>query len=454
MKRLIAILLAAVMVFALAACGAEPAAAPAATQAPAAAPAATQAPAAAEPAKEAEPIKIGLLYPQSGASASAGQSATWVIRYVTDYINNELGGIQNLGGAKLKLVESDTQGDPEIAVSEFQRLVSTENIDVLLGGYNTAVANAVSQYCIASGVPAQFANAVGSDAYSVDNKYVFHANAVNANSTYYAKDRAAWQFEQLGTSFGEAVLAFVYDSADYGRESYESTLKNMEKNGYKEVIGIPIQAGDPSFASAIMQLKAREDEIDWVVPSMLMTDALVFLAEMKQYECNLPLFTNGGGFLQADFIQQAGANGDYVCSASMWFGSMYKQAWDQDWAKEVYDKFQADLGWEFDEAASCAWLGTWLIWDALERTAGRSHDEIAEAMAATSIERTDEHPATLMSGTKSVHYTSITSLDGGTTVYNCNKDAPIVFAMIQDGAYHVLFPENLAEPGYELPKHN
>ena len=87
MKKVLAFVLAVVMVFALAACGGSSTSAPAATQAPAAAPAADAAPAAeAAPADDAA-FKLGSQGPLTGGAAIYGNAVMNAIQIAVDEIN-------------------------------------------------------------------------------------------------------------------------------------------------------------------------------------------------------------------------------------------------------------------------------------------------------------------------------------------------------------------------------
>jgi len=437
MKKILALILALAMCFSLVACGGEEkkddsANKPAASQGGSAATDKTDDKKDDKADAEVETIKIGALYPMSGASANAGQSVKWVFDYIIDKVNNEYGGIQALGGAKLELIMGDTKGDTQTALNEFERLVSVENVNVLIGLYNTAVANGVSQYCIANKVPCQACNAVGNDAYSVENEYVYHANGANDVLTYYNLEREEWKKQYMPGK----KIAIVYDSADYGREQYETRLATMEETGIEEIVGIPIEAGSADFSSQILKLK-NDPEIEWVEPTMSMNDAILFVRQMKEYEVSLPIFAGGGGFLQADFIEQVGDAGDYVFSGSMYFESLYKAGWDPELGKQISDQFKSEVGWAFDEAASCAWLGMWCLWDALERAESSSRDDIAKAMSETDI--SGEHMATLLSTSKTVKYEDREGATG-VMLYNQNFDAPNAWAMIKDGEYKVVHP--------------
>ncbi len=81
-----------------------------------------------------ETVRIGVLLPLSGSYATSGNTNRYSLETAVNIINNEYGGIQNLGGAKIELVYGDTQGSPDVALTEMERLIESEKVDLLLGG--------------------------------------------------------------------------------------------------------------------------------------------------------------------------------------------------------------------------------------------------------------------------------------------------------------------------------
>ena len=71
-----------------------------------------------------QPVKIGVIYPLSGNSASAGNYSKMAIEVGADVVNNgnadlakimpiaKGGGLSGLGGAKIQLIFADNQGTP------------------------------------------------------------------------------------------------------------------------------------------------------------------------------------------------------------------------------------------------------------------------------------------------------------------------------------------------------
>src|SRR5450432_3221869 len=80
-----------------------------------------------------EEIRIGAIYPLTGAAASTGVDYKNALELAADLINNGTqglnlplktpGGLPNLHGAKIKLLFGDHQGNPQIGATEAERLI-------------------------------------------------------------------------------------------------------------------------------------------------------------------------------------------------------------------------------------------------------------------------------------------------------------------------------------------
>ena len=72
-------------------------------------------------------ILVGEVLPLSGGSASAGAQIRAGVEIAIDEINT-MGGIKNMGGAKLKLIFGDSKTTPDGGVAEAERLITREKI--------------------------------------------------------------------------------------------------------------------------------------------------------------------------------------------------------------------------------------------------------------------------------------------------------------------------------------
>lgn len=125
------------------ACGAPATNPPAATEAPAQA--ATEAPATEAPATEAaateapatqasgEPIKVGASLPLTGDFSEPGSAAKLGYELWVEQVNNA-GGIL---GRQVELTLYDNASDPDTAVADYERLITEDKVDLVVGPFSS-----------------------------------------------------------------------------------------------------------------------------------------------------------------------------------------------------------------------------------------------------------------------------------------------------------------------------
>src|SRR3546814_9131348 len=95
-------------------------------------------------------IKIGAIYPLSGALASTGIELKNAVERAADIVNKEHpelkgiplaagAGLPGLDGAKIEVIFADSQGKPSVGQAEAQRLIDHEHVVALVGAYQSSV---------------------------------------------------------------------------------------------------------------------------------------------------------------------------------------------------------------------------------------------------------------------------------------------------------------------------
>ena len=74
----------------------------------------------------------------SGPSASVGLQGKQAREMAVEEIN-AAGGIKSLGGAKIEMLYADSKSDPNVGVTEAERFINTEKVNVITGAWNSGV---------------------------------------------------------------------------------------------------------------------------------------------------------------------------------------------------------------------------------------------------------------------------------------------------------------------------
>ena len=105
--------------------------------------------------RAADDVVIGAIYPLTGNAAAVGLDAKAAIETTVEVINGQHepipmlmgrgGGLDRLGGAKLRVVFADHQNDPQKARAEAERLITQDKVAAIIGSYTSATAATISQ---------------------------------------------------------------------------------------------------------------------------------------------------------------------------------------------------------------------------------------------------------------------------------------------------------------------
>ena len=108
-------------------------------------------------------VKIGVIYPLSGGAAAAGRELRAGAELAAEIANTVMAdlpmtmaknaGIKSLGGAKIKLIFKDHEGNPTLGADLAKKLILDDKVDGILGCYHSSVTKTVSAVCEQYGVP-------------------------------------------------------------------------------------------------------------------------------------------------------------------------------------------------------------------------------------------------------------------------------------------------------------
>ncbi len=448
MKKVLIIVLAAMLLFSAAACSsaAQPSEQPAESAGQPAETAEQPAESGDTSIEAVDTVKIGVLMPLTGSQSAIGNRQCDGIQLAVD-LQNENGGIASLGGAKIELVVADTQSDSNIAVTEAERLITSEDICALIGAYSSAAAAASAPIAEKYSIPYIITNASADEILKNDYKYVFRANFCNGLDGI---DMVKYIHELNETmNAGIKNIAIVYENSDWGKGMSNGISNEIEANyadEFKVAINEGYEADNADFSAIINKIKAAD--VDLIIPMNYLNDALLFVQTLADYKVNIPVLAHSGGYTVPEFLQNAGSNADYILTFAAWDSSVLQ--FKSELATEINERYKSDYsdGVDMDTYAANGWLGGAVMLNAIERAASVDGTAIKDALLATDL-GADSYECTLhpFDGIKFGEILGMT---------NQNIYGQSVILQIQDGAYKLVGPSviiaaNESELVYPIP---
>ena len=294
MKRVLAIVLSAVMALTLlAGCGdnSTPAPAPAGDNA---APAADAAPAAG-----GDVIKIGVFEPQTGENGGGGLQEVYGIRYANQQFPTVKVGDKEY---KIELVEADNKSDKTEAVTAAQSLISA-GCSVILGSYGSGVSIAAGEIFSDAQVPAIGCSCTNPQV-TLGNDFYYRVcfldpfqGTVMAN--YAAQD-------------GAKTAAVITQLGD----DYSSGLGNFFKNAFVKLVGEDsivaeeqFQTNETDFKAILTNIKAANPDVIFA-PSSIATAPLI-IKQARELGITAKIMA-GDTWENGSIIENAGADAEGV----------------------------------------------------------------------------------------------------------------------------------------------
>jgi len=240
----------------------------------------------------ADPIKIGLLQPMTGSTASEGQEAKQVVELLAAEVNAK-GGVL---GRQIQVIAEDDAGDPRTAGLAAQRLVS-QGVVAVIGTYGSSVTEPTQGIFNEAGIPQV---ATGSTAIRLTTKGLKLFFRTCPRDDEQAKVGA-----QSIAKLGFKKVAIVHDNSTYAKGLADETRAQLAKvPGVQVVFFDAITPGESDFSTILTKLKQAGPQM--VMFTGYYREGGLLLRQKKEMGFNVP-FMGGDATNNPDLVKIAGA---------------------------------------------------------------------------------------------------------------------------------------------------
>ena len=336
---------------------------------------------------QASEVVIGVLYPLSGANAQIGVDAQHAYATAADIINNKHDldvplakdtGLPGLGGAKVRLVFADHQGDPQKGRAEAERLITQEKVSAVIGSYQSAVAVTISQVCVRYQTPFISADNSSPSLHRRGLKYYFRAAAHDEMFS-----QAMFDFFDVMKKKGTKIetLALFHEDTIFGTDSANAQTKLAGERGYKIISDIKYRANSPSLSAEVQQLKAANADV--LMPSSYTTDGILLVKTMAElgYKPNA-IVAQDAGFSEKALYDAVGDKLEGVISRGSFSLDL---AAKRPMVGKINAMFKEKSGKDFNDLTSRQFMGLLVMAEAINRAKSTDGEKIREALVATDI---------------------------------------------------------------------
>ncbi|MFI6328153.1 substrate-binding domain-containing protein [Micromonospora chersina] len=199
---------------------------------------------------DAAPVKVGLVYSQSGPLASYGKQYIEGFKAGLDFATK---GTGKVGDRKVELTEVDDAGDPAKAVSAAKDLIG-KGAKIIAGSTSSGVALQVAPIAAQNKV-LFISGPAATDAVTGANKYTFRSGRQSYQDVVTAKSF-------IGDAAGKKVVVFAQDGA-FG-DANEAAVKAVIGGAGATVSSVRAPASATEFTPFASQIKAAKPDLLFV----------------------------------------------------------------------------------------------------------------------------------------------------------------------------------------------
>lgn len=331
-------------------------------------------------------IKIGVATPLSGPSAYAGGQQEKGAELAAEEINAAGGVKLNDGNYTIQVVVGDDESNPAVGVSVFERFVTEDHVDIVIGEVNTAVTLAMMDVSAKYHVP-YISLGSATDTIttkfmsnSTKYKYYFKMNVLSAEGW----SQSSLQFLNYGMSknwlnITQKNIAILGDDSDYGTGNSHAFAQAAQQAGWNVVDAETFKSDQQDFTSVLIRVKASGAQVLWTIT----TNPAAAASLTKQFVASGTKAYFMGMFIESQPPYKAAAgpisNGVIFGNLNIWsdrdptvaaFMTKYKAKWGEESVSNAADGYDAVM------LSKAAW----------EAAGTRDPDQFVNAMFANKVQ--------------------------------------------------------------------
>ncbi|MDN3518102.1 ABC transporter substrate-binding protein [Aquisalimonas lutea] len=314
-----------------------------------------------------EPIRIGAVLAVTGPASFLGDPALKTLQMAVERWNEE-GGIE---GRPVELTHYDSGGSASDARTYANRLLSRDQVDVIIGGSTTGTSMAILPQVERFQVPFI---ALGSGVGIIEpvRKWTFKV----PHTDRMVAERVLRHMQANGAE----RIALMSATSGFGQSGRDEMRLKAEELGMDIVIEETFADDDSDVTAQLTRIRSQDD-VDALMIFGAGRGPAIVARNADQIGLNLPIYQSHGAASE-EFIRLAGdaAEEVYVASAAILVAD---QLADDDPQKDVLTEFERLYRERWDESASAfggnAWDATMLLEEAVQE-AGTQSDSLRDAI--------------------------------------------------------------------------
>jgi branched-chain amino acid transport system substrate-binding protein len=311
------------------------------------------------------PIRIGASLSLTGTYAKPGNYQHEGYKLCARQLSDKGG----LLGRKAEFVVYDDQSTPAASVRLYEKLITEDKVDVVIGPYSSsiteAVANVTEKYKKVMVAPLADTTSIFRRPPAQKRNYIF---MVISPAEAYLEGLI-----DLAAKRGLKTVAIVSEDTLFAKTSAQGVAELAKKRGMQVVFQEGYPKGNQDFAALLTKLKAANPEV--LAAATSSDDAVAITRQMRELNVNPKMYgvTVGGDL--PEFYDLLRQNADYIYGATQWEPTLPYPG-----QKEFVDTYRKEFGREPTYHSAAGYAGCQIYAEAARRAGSLSSDRVREQL--------------------------------------------------------------------------
>ena len=307
------------------------------------------------------PIRIGASLSLTGTYAKLGKYQHEGYQLCQKDLNAQGG----LLGRKVEFVVYDDQSMPPTGVRLYERLLTEDRVDVVMGPYSSpvteAVANVTEKYKKVMVAP--LAATTGIFRKEPRRKYIFMV--LSPAEVYFDG------LTDIATKRGLKTVAVVNEDTLFSKAAAAGAVNLAKKKGMQVVFQEAYPKGNTDFSGLLTKIKGVNPDV--LAAATYFDDAVALTRQMRELNVNPKMYgvTIGGDL--PEFYDTLKGNAEYVYGATQW-----EPALNYPGNREFVESYRAEFKREPSYFAAAGYAGCLVYTEGVKRAGSLDADKVRE----------------------------------------------------------------------------
>ncbi|HEY6368483.1 MAG TPA: amino acid ABC transporter substrate-binding protein [Candidatus Binatia bacterium] len=309
------------------------------------------------------PIKIGASLSLTGSYSALGQNQHRGYQLCAKHVN-EKGGVL---GRKVEFVLYDDKSEAATGVRLYERLITEDKVDVIMGPYSSAITEAVANVNEKYKMPMVAPMASTTSIFRKGRKFIF---MVQSSAEVYLEGLI-----DMAAKRGLRTLALINEDTLFPKATVEGTKELAKQKGLQVVFIEAYPKGHTDFSAILTKIRTANPDV--LGAATYFDDAVAITRQMKELNVNPKMFgvTVGGDLPK--FYELLGKNGEFVYGATQWEPELPYPG-----AKEFTESYKKEFpGADLSYHSAGGYAGCQILVDAIKRARSLDGEKIRAEIA-------------------------------------------------------------------------